>query len=103
MTILVRASIQRRLIARSWQTRDHGLEQTGLDTFKSWTRAPAAEDSCRQQPPPSVAGTVTMSKTPHISTSPKLLCKAYSPATLKHSKPLLLEIWLGVITLAPDL
>jgi hypothetical protein len=34
---------------------------------------------------------------------PKLLFKSYSLAILEHSKPLLLEIYLGVVTLAPDL
>ena len=37
-----------------------------------------------------------------MSTSSKILCKTYSLATIKHSKPLWLENYLGVV-FAPDL
>lgn len=50
-----------------------------------------------------IRGTLNMSKTLHISISPKLLYKSYSLATLEHSKPLLLENYFSIFVLTPDL
>jgi len=55
--------------------------------------------------PEKMTGTLTLdiSKTLHISMHPKLLYRSYSLATIKHPKPLLLESYLDVAVLVPDL
>ena len=52
---------------------------------------------------PTGTSTLHMFKTLHISTSLNLLYKSYSLATLKHSRPFLLEIYLGAVVITSDL